>query len=548
MLFRMTIIRRTSAAGDPHKRVTLRIIAATSAILVPLALATACSSPASTPSGSGSASGGSDGGTITVGLPDAPDALDPTTASTLVGRIVFVNMCQKLYDINSSLTLVPQLAAALPQVSADGLSYTIQLKPNVKFNDGTPLNAQAVVTTLNWYLTNPLSVRASELHGVQSVKATGPLTVVIGLSKPFAPLTSILADRSGMILSPTQLKKLGNNFSKDPVCVGPFEFSSRPSLDTIDLVKSPYYYGKAHVHLAKVIFQVVSDQSAMAADLESGGIQVAYNLAPQQVSSVENNAQTKIQSVNSLGYQGLDFNVGNVHGSLKTPGIANNPFAKYPSLRQAFEDSMDRQQLNQVAFGGLYTPGCTPIPPNSPWAVPVTCPAQDIAQAKALIKATGLATPIHVTLMVDNTPLSVQVGTVIQAMAKQAGFAVALQPTEFTTALTKAENGDYEMFQVGWSGRIDPDQNIYSDWYPKSGLNYTGANYPALDTLLTQARESTSDAARHTLYTQIVNTLESERNIIYLWYDKFFTGLRKNVTGVQYYSDSLIRLENAQLG
>ncbi len=546
----MTLTRCSSAAGDPRKRAALRSTALTAiATAIPLALATACSSPSSGPAASSTTTtNATQGGTVTVGLPDAPDSLDPTTASTLVGRTVFANFCYKLYDIDSGLTIVPELAAALPQVSPDGLTYTIQLKPNVKFNDGTPLTAQAAVKTLNWYLTNPLSVRAPELHGVQTVTATGPLTVVIHLAKPFAPLTSILADRSGMILSQTQLTKMGNNFAKDPVCVGPFQFSSRPSLDTIILTKSPYFYDKQDVHLSKVIFQVVSDPSTMAADLESGEIQVADAVTPQNVSAIENNAQTAIQSQNSLGYQGLDFNVGNVHGSLNAPGVANNPFAKYPALRQAFEDTINRQQLNQVAFDGQYTPGCTPIPPNSPWAVSITCPGQDIAQAKALIKQTGLATPVHVTLMVDNTPLSVQIGTIIQAMAKPAGFDVALQPTEFTTALTKAEDGNFEMFQIGWSGRIDPDQNIYSDWYPKSGLNYTGANYANLDTLLTQARESTDQTARHTLYHQIVNVLENERNIIYLWYDKNILGLRKNVTGVQFFADGLVRLATASIG
>jgi peptide/nickel transport system substrate-binding protein len=156
--------------------------------------------------------------------------------------------------------------------------------------------------------------------------------------------------------------------------------------------------------------------------------------------------------------------------------------------------------------------------------------------------------PVHVTLMVQNSPLSIQVGSVIQAMAKQAGFDVTLQPTEFTTALTRAAAGDYEMFQIGWSGRVDPDQNIFSEWYPGSGLNYTGANYPALDALLIKARTTTGTAARKALYTQIVQLMQNERNVVYLWYDKLELGLRKNVTGVAFYPDGLIRLENAQVG
>ena len=178
----------------------------------------------------------------------------------------------------------------------------------------------------------------------------------------------------------------------------------------------------------------------------------------------------------------------------------------------------------------------------------VPCPAQNITEAKSLIAATGLKTPVHVTLMLENAPLELQIGSIIQSMAAQAGFAVTLQPLEFTTTLSRAAAGDFEMYQIGWSGRIDPDQNIFSDWYPGAGLNYTGADYPALNNLLLQARASTSTAQRQQIYTQAVQLMHQELNIIYLWYDKYYLGVSKNVTGVQYFPDGLIRLEYAQVG
>ena len=294
-------------------------------------------------------------------------------------------------------------------------------------------------TTLDHYLTDPQSVRAAELKGVTSVGVTGPDTVVLHLSKPFAPLTSVLADRAGMILSPTQLKKLGNNFAQDPVCVGPYEFSSRPSLDTIILKKSPYYYGKAHVHLSHGHLR---GHHGPEHDGGRPGIRADPDRRRDRAAGRARRCRTTrappSRRQNSLGYEGLDINTGNVNGSLKPYGTANNPFATHPTLREAFELSLNRAQLNQVAFDGLYTPGCTPIPPNSPWAVNVPCPAQNIAEAKQLIAATGLKTPVHVSLMVPNDPLDLQIGSIIQSMAAQAGFAVALQPLEFTTTLTRA--------------------------------------------------------------------------------------------------------------
>ena len=106
---------------------------------------------------------GNNGGTLVIGLAEDPDALDPTLARTFVGRIIFLHMCEKLYDLDSKLHVVPQLAAALPQVSKDKLTYTIKIRSGINFNDGTPLTAAAVKTSLDRHLTLKGSVRASEI-------------------------------------------------------------------------------------------------------------------------------------------------------------------------------------------------------------------------------------------------------------------------------------------------------------------------------------------------------------------------------------------------
>src|SRR5205814_6412301 len=136
-------------------------------------------------SGPGSAAAGK---TLTVGLAEDPDALDPTLARTFVGRMVFLSMCQKLYDINKNLEIVPQLAARLPKVSKDGKTMTIRLRAGIKFNDGTPLDAQAVKISLDRDRTLARSARASELTPVSSVTTIGSRTVVLYLSVPFSTL------------------------------------------------------------------------------------------------------------------------------------------------------------------------------------------------------------------------------------------------------------------------------------------------------------------------------------------------------------------------
>lgn len=533
-----------------RERITKTISGAAVVALLAAGVA-ACSQPSTSGGGSGGGDGGQgggDGGTVTVALAEAPDALDPTVASTYVGRIVFANMCEKLYDVGDGLQIVPQLASAMPEISEDGKTYTIPLR-EAKFNDGTTFDAEAVKTTLEHYIEAPKSARAAELATVDSVEVVDPSTIRIHLKAPYAPFTSILADRSGMILSPQQLDKLGDDFADDPVCVGPFEFKDRPSSDRIELTKSPDYYDADQVHLDGVTFIAVTQPNVRSANLRSGDVDIADRIAPPDVATLKGESGLKLWPVTSLGYQGITINVSNTQGAGKpsdTP--ADNPLAKSEELRQAFALSLDRDTINQVVYQGQYVPGCTPISPDSPYAPDLTCPEQDIAKAKQLVADSGVPAPIDVDLVVEAANSeSAKLGTVIQSMAKEAGFAVHVRPTEFTTALDAASKGDFMTFQVGWSGRLDPDQNIAPFWDPTSALNYSGANYADVQKLLEQERTTTDEDQRKQIFQDLAESFLVHNNIIYLYHPQVVMGYRSAVSGIQYFGDGLIRLKNASL-
>jgi len=511
----------------------------------------ACSTPPSSGHGASASGAGAgtarSGGTLTVGLAEAPDALDPTTAQTYVGRVVMINMFEKLYDINAQAQIVPELASQMPQISGGGKTWVIHLRSGIKFNDGTPFNAAAVKATLERDMTDKLSARAASLSAITSVTAVNPTTVKLTLSKPDSPLLAVLAARSGMIESPKAIKALGNNFSKHPVGVGPFEFASRPSSDEIVLQKSPYYYGKSAVKLSKIVFQVITQPQVRATDLQAGSIDVADRIQPSDYASLKKDSAVRLDPVTTLGYEGITINVSNSHGAGQPPfTTASNVLAQHPELREAFKLALNRQVINKVVFGGLYVPGCTPISPASPWYQNLPCSSQDISKAKQLVAASGVRTPITVPLMIEaGNDLETKLASVIQSMESPAGFKVSIQPTEFTTALQEAQHGKFTAFQIGWSGRLDPDQNIAPFWGPGSLLNYSGANYSSIDSLLAQARAAQTMAARKALYKQAIQQMQQENNIIYLYYPKFILGYRANVTGIGYYADGLMRFASA---
>jgi peptide/nickel transport system substrate-binding protein len=486
------------------------------------------------------------GGTLTVSLAEDPDALDPTLARTFVGRIVFMHICEKLYDINAGAQIVPQLAAAMPKVSADKRTVTIRLRRGIKFNDGTAFNAQAVKVSLDRHRTLPRSARASELSPVSSVTTSGAYTVVIHLSDPYAPLTAQLADRSGMVMSPKQLDALGDRFATNPVCVGPFQFVSRTAGDRIVLKKSSFYYGKSRVHLNGLVFRIITDPASAAANLKSGDTQVQDRIASTELQGIARNKNLRIIKATSLGYQGITINIGNKNGLGKGYSNVGTALAAHPGLRQAFELAIDRSVINRVVFGGTVLPGCTPIPPSSAWFDrSIKCPKRNLNRAKQLVRQSGVSNP-SVRLMIGTDSVARRLGQVIQAEEEQAGFRITLEPTEFVTSLAKADAGNFDAFVIGWSGRVDPDGNIYQFVATKGSQNDSGYSRGKLDIILNNARKASNPAVRKRLYHLAEQIIVTDRPLIYLYHTVTRDGVAKRVKGVRLYGDGLIRAQFAE--
>jgi peptide/nickel transport system substrate-binding protein len=500
--------------------------------------------------GSGPASG--QPGVLTLALAEDPDPLDPTTSGTFVSRIVYVDMCEKLYDVGPKLQIVPQLASALPQVSKDRKTLTIPLRKGIRFNDGTPFNAQAVKTTFEHFITYKESSRAGDLAPVQSIEVPDQYTVRLHLKAPSAPLLSLLADRAGMILSPTQLKKLGGaKFATNPVCVGAFKYTDRVAGDHITLDKSPYYYDRDKVHLKRIIFKIITDGPVRASNLRSGDVDVAERLEPFDVVSIKGDPSIHLQSTTSIGYQGITINTGNTDGTGKTfhPGKVKTPLGSHPELREAFEAALDRKVINKVVFYNQVTPDCGPISPVSPWYdKSLKCPGRDLAKARELVRKSGVKTPIPVKLLVEASSQTERLGQVIQAMEAEAGFKVSVEPSEFTTGLDRGDQGDFDTFQVGWSGRIDPDGNLFNLVGSEGTLNYGGEANPAVDKGLAEGRTTSDTDKRREIYKRVVANVLRDRTNIYLYHDNLFTGSRKDVTGVEVRPDGLPRVYFANVG
>jgi len=490
------------------------------------------------------------GGALVMALSAEPDQLDPTLSRSLYSRYVFHAMCEKLYDVDEQANIVPQLATALPTVADGGKTVTIPVRENVKFADGTPFDAAAVKSTFERNLTLSGSGRKSELGPITSVDAPDARTVVVHLKQPFAPLTAALADRAGMVMSPTATQALGKNFSSAPVCVGPFKLTKRVPQNSIELAKDPNYYDAAKVHLDTISYRIITDSNIRAANLRSGDVQVADSLSAQEVPNLRGDSALTVLQSQSLGYQGVTFNTGNVDGVGKPAKPIDRPAAKDPRVRKAFEYAVDRAGLVKAIFNDLNTVACSPISPQSTFSSDAAqaCTPHDPAKAKQLLADAGVATPYPITMITSNNPDSLRLAQALQSMVKEGGFDLQIKPVEYASLLDQQDRGDFELLQLGWSGRVDPDANITNFVGTGGSQNVSGYNDPSLDALLTQARQAQDVATRRDLYGQAVTKIQAADPLVYLYRQRNLTGVSNTVKGVQVFPDGVIRVAFAGFG
>jgi peptide/nickel transport system substrate-binding protein len=477
--------------------------------------------------------------TLKIALREDADALDPTLARSYVGRIVFASLCDKLFDINQKLEIVPQLALSYDW--PDPKTLVIKLRPGVKFQDGTDMDAAAVKYSLERHLNMQGSSRRGEISTMDHVDVVDPLTVKIALKSPTSPFVAQLTDRAGMIVSPKAAEAAGKDFALHPVCAGPFKFTERVAQDRIVLDRFPDYWDAKNIHFAKVIFQPIVDSTTRLANLQAGAVDLVESVVPSDVAAVKGNARLKLVTSNGLGYQSINFNVA--HGPRASGPISTNPL-----VRQAFDLAIDRSALNDVVFNGMFPPISQAVPSDSPFYDRALPPhARDVAKAKALLAQAGVKLPVTFTLTVPNSPVVIQAAEVMQSMASEAGFDMKLSTMEFASSLDAADRGDFEAYMIAWSGRTDPDGNLWNFMHTGGPLNYPAYSDKEMDSWLDQARAVTDLPTRAALYAKVSEKSAKDLPIMYLYAPVNIVGMSAKLSGFVPVGDGLIRVQGMSM-
>lgn len=470
--------------------------------------------------------------TLEVALDSEPPELDPNLSSAYVDRQVMASLYDKLVDVNRQGEIVPVLAESY-EVSDDGKEYTFELRRGVKFHDGTPFNAEAVKFNLERYQDED-SVRSTEVQPVESVETVDDYTVRVTLSEPFAPFLAVLTDRAGIMASPKAIEENDGRISDNPVGTGPFKFVERKRGESITLEKNQDYWRDGLPKANKIVYRGIADENVQYQNLQSGELDIIDSIPYVEFKNLQKDDNYRVSIVPGLGYQGFNLNT-------------RQPPFDDKLLRQAVYRLVNREAIVDAVLrnvGG--SPANSPFGKES-WAYSEESdayPERSVEEAKALLEEAGQQGGFSFTLKIDPSPIGQQTGQVIQNSLKPAGIDVKLEQLEFGRLLEDSTSGNFEALFLGWSGRIDPDLNIYPFMVTDGDFNDTGYSNPEVDKLLNEARTTGDQARRKELYGQVMDILHEDVPYVYLYHNNSTTdfAMQKNVTGFEPYPDGIMRL------
>jgi peptide/nickel transport system substrate-binding protein len=477
------------------------------------AVLTACGTTASTPTSSGSASGSGSITAIEVNLlwPSLDPPRDPSVGLDLA---IMNAIYGQLFTMTPSGQVVPELASGY-SFSSDGLTVTINIRPGVKFQDGTPFNAQAVLQNID---PKNACTCSGEFANVTSMSASGN-SVIVHLKAPDPTfIESIIDDAPDWVPSPTALAKEGlQEFGQMPVGAGPFEVASNVASSKLVLNRYNGYYAAGKPHLASLTFESLPNDQAAYAALESGSAQLIQGLTTPGIIQ-----QAKQQ-----------FNVTLVPGTQAYEVTFNSSHPPFNNIlaREAVAYATNPEQILQSASAGLGVITQSVTGPGGLFnelSVPGSR-TYNLAKAKALVQELhGLS----VTLFYgNNSAVNVDGGEALGREWESAGINVKLEPIipSDSVALYKSP------WQVTYTvaGGVDPTIGYggLTVRFGSGGL-FSGTSDEKLDAMIAQATTEGSKAARAATFKQIFSYISQQQYAIPLFAQYSAILTTKNVTGL----------------
>jgi peptide/nickel transport system substrate-binding protein len=465
------------------------------------------------------------GGQMVIATARDVSTFDPTKSQDVYSNDVLSLTTDTLFEVDDKAQVVGRLVEKTenPQPNV----YVFTLRKGIKFQDGTDLNADAVKFNLQRHMNDPKATTIQDVKSITSIETPDPLTVKITLEAPFAPFTSRLTTGAGFIQSPAAIQKLGDTLQRDLTGAGsgPYKFISWQPDNQVVLERNPDFWGKDGdgtqlPYLDRIVIKPFPDENVRLTNLKTGDADVLVGNPPfKDVPSLKQSPDLTVKEVPGLGFQFMFMNT------------AKPPFDN-PGVRRALSYAIDRDQLRQAVLFGLGTTLELPIPSSVPWAYEKDnqpFAKRDLDKAKQELASAGSANVSFSLQISNNSPQLQQVAELIKDQIKDAGFDMEIQLIEFATIVQNGNTGDYQALNLGWSGSVDPDGDLYPLFYTNAGFNFAKYSNAQFDKLLDDGRVNLDQAKRAQAYKDAQSIMLRDQPMIVLYSEPQISTVRKNV-------------------
>lgn len=420
--------------------------------------------------------------------------------------------------------LVPVLIESWEQI--DDISYKFVLKKGVKFHNGEEMKASDVKFSFE-RATSPEGVPVQYIMKIvdpEGLEIVDDYTIIIRTMYPFTPFMGYMPYVGAVIVSEKEFTD-NPDAASQPVGTGPFVFEQWKKGDRATYTRFEEYHGKAPAY-EKLIIRAIPEANSRLIELETGGVDIALQLTPNDLKRVEEHENLQLLSSPTTVYVDLVFNT------------AKAPFDNL-KFRQALDYAIDEEGINAAIYRGAaqYTPG--PVTPNQKYfddSEP-NC-RYDLEKAKALLAESGVdITGRKFVITINENQVRIDMAQIIQTQLKELGMEVELQVLENATFLDyiKSEAADEDMFINGWGavGFPEPDNNIYGPLHSSQIPNNNSGDYsnPILDEMLDRSRELSDGPEREALIKDIQKLIRDEVPFLTISNQYNYVGVQSYISG-----------------
>jgi len=478
--------------------------------------------------------------TLVIGIASDPTGLDPEAVENNTSGFIMSTVYDSLVRYKPGTTEVIPGVAEKWEVTPDGLTYTFHLKSGIKFSDGTPLDAKAVVWNVDRelnkenpqyiYNTGPVEGYEDFTFGdLASYKALDDLTVQFVFKQPSAPFLNSMAMVWNGLVSPAAAAKFGKDYRNHPLGSGPFVFREWRQRDQIILDANPDYWG-GKPKVDHVIFKELPDAQAAVLALKRGEIQILGDVSSQTIAAIKADPSLEILTQPGLAVSGVALPVDTA------------PFND-KRVRQAVNYAVDKDAINKALFNGLAVPMTSPLP-QAQWGFDPSIKGYpyDPEKAKALLKEAGVAEGTQVELLTYNTPRGYNpagpnLAVAIQGYLKKVGIQANVRQLEVGGYFQTVRSGKYTgLAMEGWTGdNGDPDNFIGEMWGAANipTVNWLRYKNDELEGLLKDALKVADPAKRTEIYAKAQRIVVDDAPWIFINSTLQIRAISKKVSGFQ---------------